>query len=81
MSPLSKESITLGLPVAAPSGTLAVTKRLAALLGRTSILPPPSALKRTFETLRSLRPLTWTLEPAVALWTPPHWETQTTSET
>src|SRR5919109_3168490 len=73
--------MTFGLPVAAPSGTLAVTRRLVALTGLAPILPRCSSLKSTCATCRRWRPLTWTLEPVVALRTPPHLETQTTSVT
>ena len=71
--------MTFGLPVTAPAGTLAVTDRLLTATGSVVVLPPPSALKRTTETLRKWRPLTWTLESTVALWMPPQLETQTTS--
>src|SRR5687768_8364656 len=73
--------MTLGLPVIAPSGTLAVTDRPLTAAGFVVVLPPPAAVKRTSETWRRWRPLTRTLESTVALWVPPHFEMQTTSDT
>ena len=59
--------MTFGLPVAAPSGTLTFTERLAVLNGAASIRPPPAALKRTPVTCPRWRPLSSTFEFTVAL--------------
>ena len=76
---LSKVSVTFGRPVAAPSGTFAVTVRLDAETGFTAIRPAWRELNCTFATCLRWWPLIWTLESVVALRTPPQVEMQTTS--
>jgi len=63
---------TVGWPVAAPSGTTAVTLRPAADLGSTSSRPPLWELKRTVVTLLRWRPEIWTFEVLAALRMPWH---------
>jgi hypothetical protein len=76
---LPEESATLGLPVAAPSGTLAVTSRELVDIGSALTRPPPSAVKRTSVMPPRWRPLALTFEPSVALWTPAQSVAQVTS--
>src|SRR5690242_8622229 len=76
---LSYGSVTLGFPLAAPAGTLAVTLWRSAEEGLTLSLPPSLASKSTLLTPLRWRPVSWTVESVVALCIPPQVSMQTAS--
>jgi hypothetical protein len=65
------ESAALGLPVTAPSGTIAFTEPAVAEVGSLAIRPS-GPLNLTCSTFSRWRPVSSTLEPSAALRSPAH---------